>query len=71
MNKKKTGYTRVLSASFMAAATLLLLGGCGTLNILPFPYQSASKAADKVLDDIIPAQGGSDSPRQVSEAKKP
>lgn len=70
MNKKKTAYARRWTALFVAAP-LLLPSGCGTLNILPFPYQSAAKAADKVLDDIIPAQGGADSPRQVSEAKKP
>ena len=70
MYKKKTGYARALSV-LIVTAPLLFLSGCGTLNILPFPYQSAAKAADKVLDDIIPAQGATESPRQVSEAKKP
>ena len=62
--------------SFAAALILpLLLGGCGTLNIFPFPYPSAAKAADRVLDDILPANASAgsagDAPARVSEAVKP
>jgi hypothetical protein len=56
-----------VAASILGA--LLCLGGCGTISF--FPYESAAKAADKVLDDILPGNGGGDEHAKVSEAKKP
>ncbi|MEP7155695.1 MAG: hypothetical protein ABI905_07960 [Betaproteobacteria bacterium] len=81
MRKNKIRASRAL----LLLVVILPLCGCGSINIFPFPYQSAAKAADKVLDDILPASAtgnastsganGStatgESPRQLSEAKKP
>ena len=48
---------------------LLSLPGCGTISF--FPYESAAKAADKVLDGILADKGAPVEPSIVSEAKKP
>lgn len=47
---------------------LLCLGGCGTISF--FPYESAAKAADKVLDDILPGNGEQPDAAKVAETKK-
>ena len=48
---------------------LLNLAGCGTITF--FPYESAAKAADKVLDGILTDKDPPVEPAIVSEAKKP
>ncbi len=58
--------TRIVAASLGA---WLCLGGCSTLSF--FPYESAAKAADKVLDDILPGNGEQQEPAKVAETKKP
>jgi len=36
---------------FVAVATVLVLGGCVTLNI-DFPAAAAEKAADRIIDEV-------------------
>ena len=59
------------AAKVLASAFLLgILGGCGTF----FPSQSAQRAADKVLDDILPTKSTDETPRKetnTADAKKP
>lgn len=53
----------------IALGASLCLGGCVTFTF--FPYESATKAADKVLDDILPADGTSEDAAKVAETRKP
>lgn len=48
---------------------LLSLAGCGAITF--FPYESAAKAADKVLDGILADKDVPAEPPIISEAKKP
>ena len=59
------------AAMVLASAFLLgILGGCGTF----FPSQPAQRAADKLLDDILPTKASNDAaPKETTtaDAKKP
>ena len=63
MKNRKTWIAAIL------LGVLAGLGGCGTISF--FPSESAEKAADVVLDDIFPGNGGHDELANSSESKKP
>ena len=71
MKKDKTMDGAHWVAKVLASAFLVgMLGGCGTF----FPSQSAQRAADKLLDDILPTKSTDETPRKetnTADAKKP
>ena len=48
---------------------LLGLGGCNAVSF--FPYKAAEKAADKVLDDILPGNGSHDDAAKPPQPQRP
>jgi hypothetical protein len=48
---------------------LLAVAGCSAIGF--FPQKAAEKAADKVLDDMLPGDGVADNAAQPSAPKTP
>lgn len=58
--------------SWMAALVLVMqLGMSGCSMIVFFPQKAAEKAADKVLDDILPGDSAQETAAKPSEPKQP
>ncbi len=50
----------------MAMGVLLGVAGCNVISF--FPHKAAEKAADEVLDDILPGNGANEKAAQVDAA---
>ncbi|MBL8523827.1 MAG: hypothetical protein JNN20_09070 [Betaproteobacteria bacterium] len=53
-----------------AALAMAMASGCGTV-VTFFPYKSAEKAADRIIDDVLTGTNGGHAPANGELAKAP
>jgi len=68
-NVKMTGM-RINKRWMVALLVAVLSGASGCNTISFFPYKAAEKAADKVLDDILPVSYAQDDATKPPEPKE-